>query len=458
MSVLRPVRSIRLKIGLVFGVTFFLGFAGAALYVFNRVKEVLIQQDIRSLTQRAASLSERTSIYPLVIPLPERGEVLLLWYTTGRFKKRLYISPRFPGQGAGPSGRATAPSDTFQLARFVRQTTDGYGQLTTVVGRSNRPLARQLQQIGWLLTVTLLMSMTLSGLGAWWLSGWLLRPLRTIIDSARSVNRAEQVTPIPTPKTGDELQELAETINDMLARIRQAVDTQHNFFAAASHELRTPLSILRTEMEVAQRETISDRERLFLASHLAELRRLSRLVDDLLAMSQLRAGTLQLRAERIELDDLTLLLTERYHAPINQRQLYLAVRFDDTALSLTILADQDKLTNVLLNLLDNAVKYATPNTQLDLTILQQDETIVWSIANQTVSAVPDPSRLAREFYQADARQDGYGLGLWISHQVVRLMGGIITVAAEEGFFRVEIRFKSQPGQPPAGDRPDWYPG
>ncbi|GAB3721152.1 sensor histidine kinase [Spirosoma lituiforme] len=441
MSLLRPVRSIRLKIGLVFGVTFFLGFAGAAFYVFNRVKDVLIQQDNRSLTERAARLSERTSIYPLVIPLPERDEVLSLWYSTGRFRKRLYVSPRFPAHKLAHTRRSIAQSDTFRLASYVRNADDGYGKLTTVVGHSNQPLDRQLQQIGWLLAVTLLMSMTLSGLGAWWLSGWLLRPLRNIIDSARSVNRAEQVTPIRAPKTGDELQELADTINDMLDRIRQAVDTQQNFFAAASHELRTPLSILRTEIEVAQREAINDRERLFLASQLAELRRLSRLVDDLLAMSQLRAGTLQLRPERIELDDLTLLLTERYHPSINQRHLYLSVCLDEAAPSLTVLADQDKLTNVLLNLLDNAVKYAIPHTKLDLSILQQNETVIWSLANQTNSAVPDPDRLAREFYQADVRHDGYGLGLWISHQIIRLMGGTLTVAATEGWFRAEIRFE-----------------
>ncbi|GAB3710482.1 sensor histidine kinase [Spirosoma flavus] len=440
MVLLRPVRSIRLKIGLVFGITFFLGFAGAATYVFHEVKKVLIQQENRALTDRAARLSERTSLYPLVIPLPDRGEVLALWYTTGRFTKRLYQSPRFPAYPNNLSGNAISESDTFQLARYVRNAEGGYGKLTTVIGRSNRPLAHQLQAIGWLLTSTLLLSMVLSGLGAWWLSGWLLRPLKTIITSARSVNLAADVTPIPTPNSDDELQELADTINDMLARIRQAVDTQHNFFAAASHELRTPLSILRTEIEVAQREAINDRERRFLASQLAELRRLSRLVDDLLAMSQLRAGTLQLRPELIELDDLTLHLTERYHTSINQRQLYLAVQLDDTAPSLSIQADQDKLTNVLLNLLDNAVKYARPNTQLDLSITAENALIIWSLTNLTSVPIPDPDRLTREFYQADSRHDGYGLGLWISHQIVRLMGGSLTVSATNDTFRAEIRF------------------
>ena len=77
--ILRPVRSIRLKIGLVFGITFFLGFAGAASYVFYEVKKVLIQQENRALTDRAARLSERISLYPLVTPLPERGEVVAFW-------------------------------------------------------------------------------------------------------------------------------------------------------------------------------------------------------------------------------------------------------------------------------------------------------------------------------------------------------------------------------------------
>ncbi|UHG94795.1 sensor histidine kinase [Spirosoma oryzicola] len=442
MSFLRPARSIRLKIGLVFGATFFLGFAGAAMYVFNQVRQVLIQQDNRTLIDRASRLAERTSVYPLVIPLPERGEVLSLDYTANNVKKKLYRSPSFP-ESASVSGRdSIVQRDTFRLARVVRMADDDYGNLSVVVGRSSNPLNHQLGQIGWLLAITLFMSMSLSILGAWWLSGWLLRPLRAIIDSARSVNQAEHVTPIPTPNSGDEFQELANTMNDMLARIRQAVDTQHNFFAAASHELRTPLSILRTEIEVAQREAINDRERHFLSSQLTELRRLSRLVDDLLAMSQLRAGTLQLRPERIELDDLTLYLTERYHHAINKRNLYLAIQLDESSASLTIVADQDKLTNVLLNLLDNAVKYARPNTQLDLSIVAQNDQIVWSLSNQTNVPIPDPDRLTREFYQADVRHDGYGLGLWISHQIVRLMGSSLTVSATNETFRAEVRFSA----------------
>ncbi|MDQ1090412.1 HAMP domain-containing sensor histidine kinase [Siphonobacter sp. SORGH_AS_1065] len=441
MALIRPVQSIRLKIGLVFGITFFLGFAGAATYVFYEVKKVLIQQENRSLTDRATRLSERTSLYPLVIPLPDRGEVISLWYTTGGVARRLYQSPTFPASAPNLGSKAVFQSDTFQLARYVRSVEGGYGKLTTVVGHSNQPLAHQLLSIGWLLISSLLLSMILSGLGAWWLSGWLLQPLKTIIKSARSVNLADEVTPIPTPNSNDELQELADTINDMLARIRQAIDTQHNFFAAASHELRTPLSILRTEIEVAQREATQDEDRRFLASQLSELRRLSRLVDDLLAMSQLRAGTLQLRPEPIELDDLTLHLMERYHSSINQRQLYLAIHLDDTTPSFTIQADLDKLTNVLLNLLDNAVKYAQPNTQLDLRISTDNELIIWSITNLTNVPIPDPDRLTREFYQVDSRHDGYGLGLWISHQIIRLMGGSLTLAAKDNTFRAEISFK-----------------
>jgi signal transduction histidine kinase len=447
MTALRPARSIRLKIGLVFGATFFLGFTGAAGYLFSRVRTVLIEQDNRSLTDRAGRLSERASVYPLVIPLPDRGEVMALWFTSGTFHKRLYQSPRFPADSSLLTKATVVEADTFRMARSVRQADDGYGKLITVVGHSSRPLHRELRGIGMLLLLTLLASVGVSGLSAWWLSGWLLRPLRAIITSAQSVSQAEQTTPIPIPNSGDELQELAETINQMLVRIGQAVDTQHIFFAAASHELRTPLSILRTEIEVALREAINDRERGFLHSQLTELRRLSRLVDDLLAMSQLRAGTLQLRPEPIDLDDLTLQLAERYQRAINERNLYLAISLDEAADELTVQADLDKLTNVLLNLLDNAVKYAIPGTQLDLSLTQKTGHVVWTLTNQTTAPIPDPDRLSREFYQADPHHDGYGLGLWISHQVMRLMGGTLHVSGANGQFRAECRLQTNEGMP-----------
>jgi signal transduction histidine kinase len=198
---------------------------------------------------------------------------------------------------------------------------------------------------------------------------------------------------------------------------------------------------------VALREAINDRERSFLHSQLNELRRLSRLVDDLLAMSQLRAGTLQLRPETIDLDDLTLQLAERYQRAINERNLYLAISLDETADEFAVQADLDKLTNVLLNLLDNAVKYAIPGTRLDLALTRQANYVTWTLTNQTTAPIPDPDRLSREFYQADPHHDGYGLGLWISNQVVRLMGGTLRVAGSDGQFRAECRLQTNEGMP-----------
>jgi len=438
MTLKPPTHSIRLKIGLVFGATFFLGFAGAGSYLFGRVRAILIEQDNRTLIDRANRLAERTSVYPLVIPLPDRGEVLALWYTTGTYGKRLYQSPRFPALANSPMGKAISEVDTFRLAR-LRRSTDSDGQLTVVVGHSSRPLDREMARIVWLLVLTLVVSVVLSGLSAWWLSGWLLQPLRAIIQSARTVSRAEQTTPIPIPASGDELQELAETINAMLTRIRQVADTQHNFFAAASHELRTPLSILRTETEVAQRAATNQDERQFLHSQLTELRRLSRLVDDLLAMSQLRAGALFLRPTQIALEELTLQLVERYQRSINERKLFLAIDLDDAVSDFTVWADADKLANVLLNLLDNAVKYATIGTQLNLSLTQQTGLVVWVLGNQTTTPLPDPARLTQEYYQADPGHDGYGLGLWISHQMVLQMNGQLTLEESRGRFLATIR-------------------
>ncbi|GAB3257829.1 sensor histidine kinase [Larkinella harenae] len=438
MTLKRPTHSIRLKIGLVFGATFFLGFAGAGSYLFGRVRAVLIEQDNRTLVDRANRLAERVSVYPLVIPLPDRGEVLALWYTTGSYTKQLYESPHFPALADSPAGQAISEADTFRLARLNRSL-DGAGQLTVVVGHSSYPLNRETNRIVWLLVLTLVVSVSISGFSAWWLSGWLLAPLRAIVQSAQTVSRAEQAPPIPIPASGDELQELAETINAMLTRIRQFADTQHNFFSAASHELRTPLSILRTEIEVALRETVDDRKRQFLHSQLTELRRLSRLVDDLLAMSQLRAGTLFLRPTRVELDDLTLQLIERYQRSISQRGQFLTIDLDDTVAAFPVWADADKLTNVLLNLLDNAVKYAPVQTPLQLGLTLEGGMVSWSLTNRTTISLPDPARLTQEYYQVEPNNDGYGLGLWISHQVVHQMNGQLTLVSSDGHFRATVR-------------------
>ena len=430
--------SLRVKIGLVFGLTFFGCFAGAAVYLYAHLRTVLIGQNDRTLTDRAALLSERTSVYPLVIPLPAPGEALAIWQTDDSFRRQLYRSPNFPEAVAPSDTERVIEADTLRIAWSVQTLNDESGRVVLAVGQSSRPLQRELTQVGWLLAITLFISVLTSGVTAYVLSGVLLRPLRTVIRRAQTLNVTEQYEPLPVPASGDELQELSETINAMLTRIRRAIDGQQNFFASASHELRTPLSILRAELEVALNNNPGDRERGLLQSQLDELRRLSRLVDDLLLMSQYRAGTLTIRPEPVALDDLTLALVERYQQRLTERSLFLNIQLPDTNEPLTVTADRDKLTNVLVNLLDNAIKYALPNTTVTLQINGTADHVDWSLTNTTTAVLLDPALLTREFYRADTLREGYGLGLWISSQLVRLQGGQLSLHQIGDQFRVRV--------------------
>lgn len=430
--------SLRVKIGLVFGLTFFGCFAGAAVYLYAHLRTVLVGQNDRTLTDRATLLSERTSVYPLVIPLPAPGEALAIWQTDDTFRRQLYRSPNFPKTVTPTDTGGVILADTLRIAWSVQTLSDESGRVVLAIGQSNRPLQKELTQVGWLLAITLLVSVLASGITAYVLSGFLLQPLRTVIRRAQTLNVTEQYEPLPVPSSGDELQELSETINGMLTRIRRAIDGQQNFFASASHELRTPLSILRAELEVALNNNPGDRERALLQSQLDELRRLSRLVDDLLLMSQYRAGTLTIRPEPVAVDDLTLALVERYQHRLTERGLFLAIQLPDTTESLTVMADRDKLTNVLINLLDNAIKYALPDTTITLQLAVEADRLIWLLTNTTTAVLLDPALLTREFYQADTLREGYGLGLWISSQLVRLQGGQLTLDQIGDQFRVRV--------------------
>lgn len=408
------------------------------MYLYAHLRTVLIGQNDRTLTDRATLLSERASVYPLVIPLPATGEALALWQTADGFRRQLYRSPNFPKTVQPTAAGSVITADTLHIGWSVQTLADESGQLVLAIGQSDRPLHSELRQVGWLLAITLFISVLASGVTAYVLSGFLLQPLRMVIRRAQTLNVTEQYEPLPVPSSGDELQELSETINGMLTRIREAIDSQQNFFASASHELRTPLSILRAELEVALNANPGDRERALLQSQLDELRRLSRLVDDLLLMSQYRAGTLTIRPEPVALDDMTLWLAERYQHRLTERSLFLNIQLPDTADALTVQADRDKLTNVLINLLDNAIKYARPDTTLTLLLTLEEEKVEWSLVNTTTAILLDPALLTREFYRADTLREGYGLGLWISSQLVRLQGGQLTLDQTGEQFRVRV--------------------
>ncbi len=279
-----------------------------------------------------------------------------------------------------------------------------------------------------------LSGLALAMLGGWVLAAQALRPVDRMIQTARTIAAARDVSHrIPVPPTHDELRRLADTFNAMLASLEEANRTQQRFVADASHELRTPLTVIQGNLELircqpdmpatARDEALAEVER--------EANRLSRLVADLLALARADAG-LQLQQHPVDLDALVL---ESFHSArrlARGQQLRL-----DPFEPLQVCGNADRLRQLLLILLDNALKY-TPDTGQVTLGLQRCADQAAIIVSDTGIGISDNDlpHVFERFYRADPARSrdpaGTGLGLPIAHWIVAQHGGSITLDSRPG--------------------------
>ena len=158
----------------------------------------------------------------------------------------------------------------------------------------------------------------------------------------------------------DELGRLAATFNDMISRLQAAFERQKQFTSDASHELRTPLAVMRGDIEITlRRERSTEEYKRALTSNLEEIMRLSRLVEDLLTLARGDTGRIELRCEPVDLNDLCRRMAEYITPLADQREqtlIYEPPPGAETA-PVRVSADVLRIKQLLLNLLDNAIKY-----------------------------------------------------------------------------------------------------
>ena len=276
------------------------------------------------------------------------------------------------------------------------------------------------------LAITVPAVVFLLGVLTWWLIGRVLRPVDTMRAQMAEITASNLGGRIPEPGTGDEIDRLARTMNETLARVEDAVRHQQRFVADASHELRSPLTRIRTELEVdlSQPDQAADpiaTER----SVLAETIGLQRLVDDLLHLARSDAAATEFAGVSVDLDDIVLSearwLVERGQVIVDSRHV--------SAANVTGVPSQ--LTRAVQNLLDNAERHAS--TTVTITLAETD-----GHARLTVSRRRrrDSGRQAGEVFERFTRLDeartrdagGTGLGLAITRDIVERHGGTIRLA------------------------------
>ena len=260
-----------------------------------------------------------------------------------------------------------------------------------------------------------------------------LRPLQRVIRVAQGIHEKNLSARIPTAKGTLEVQQLTETFNSMLDRVDKAFEQQRRFSGDVSHELRTPITALRTQIEVMLMDPDLPVE---LGPRLEQLEqettRLIRLTPNMLLLSQLDAKSL---IDRRPID-LTQLLHEVYHEAhqLLDDSTRLLITKEEPA---TVLGDYSLMKQVLLNLVDNAIKYTHGEGEVKLALEIKDSSAEISVSDTGVGIPADAlGHVFEPFYRAETSRSkapgGAGLGLTTSRSVVERHGGQIHIESAEG--------------------------
>jgi signal transduction histidine kinase len=268
---------------------------------------------------------------------------------------------------------------------------------------------------------------------SWRVIGWTLQPVEALRRGAAEITGTATSARLPLPAAHDEVHRLAETLNDMLARLEAAGDRQRSFVSDAAHELRSPLASLRTQLEVAARLSRSAELTDLTSDALLDVERMSGLVDDLLLLARLDEAAPR-RAPRRELVDLRGVaagMLGRYRGA----RVPVRLREGTPDAAATVLGEPEALGRVLANLVDNAVQHARSTVDVDVgPDMGTVDGRVWMVVVDDGPGIPaaDRDRVFDRFTRLDAARDrasgGAGLGLAIVRELVRAHGGTVTLA------------------------------
>ncbi len=288
------------------------------------------------------------------------------------------------------------------------------------------------------------LGLVLAASGGWLLAHRALKPVDRMTAAACRISAEHLSQRVDETGTGDELDNLAKTLNQMLTRLDAAFTQIRRFSADASHELQTPLTILKGELEVALRSARRPEEyRATMESALEEVDRIAHLVEGLLLLARAEAGVLRMDRQEVDLEQVIEEVYIRLKPLADSHGIELRLGEIEP---LRIQGDRERLQRMTSNLVDNAIKYTGPQGRVTLG-LQHDSRWASILVSDTGSGIPieEQKNIFQAFYRtAEARslaERGTGLGLSIAQSIAAAHGGTIQVESAPGqgsSFRVSI--------------------
>src|SRR5436309_3777385 len=271
-----------------------------------------------------------------------------------------------------------------------------------------------------------------------------LRPMDEIATTAERITSRNLNERLPVVPSGDEVERLSISLNRMMDRLEDAFHHISRFSADAAHEIRTPLAIIRGELENSlQLPEISTDLREPIGSALEEAERLSRIVEQLLEMSRLEAGEILVERTRFDFTEMTRTTVDQMRLLAEEKNLEL--RFESTK-PVEFDGDPLRLKQIVVNLVDNAIKYTPPGGSVSVSTFPQDGRVVLEVADTGIGVPKDAtSQIFDRFFRVDKARSrqlgGTGLGLAIVKSICTAYNVSVTVRSAEGrgaIFRVEL--------------------
>jgi heavy metal sensor kinase len=271
-----------------------------------------------------------------------------------------------------------------------------------------------------------------------------LQPVEKITRTAERITQHNLSERLPVSQTGDELERLSLALNRMIGRLDEAFQNSRRFVADASHELRTPLTILRGELEnLAEDPQLDAESRDRVASLLEEVERLSKIVEQLFTISRLDAGEAQTDWSRLDLSELARTTAEQMSLLAEDKDIAIACNANQPVL---VEGDRSRLKQIVVNLLDNAIKYTPAKGAIQLRVASANGHAILEVADNGPGIPPDAlPHVFERFYRVDqarsTNSESAGLGLSIVKSICLAHGA--EVEAESTFgkgsrFRVKL--------------------
>jgi heavy metal sensor kinase len=317
-------------------------------------------------------------------------------------------------------------------------------RLFVETGESFAPALVELRRLLILLVLGFVVVASVALAGGYLLVHRALRTVEEITRSAERITSSNLSDRLPVTSTGDEMERLSTALNLMITRLDEAFQYSRRFVADASHELRTPLTIIKGELEeIAQHQGLSKDIRERLGSVLEEVQRLARIVEGLFALSRLDAGEAHRECVRFDLGQLAASTVAQMSLLAEDKGITLECA---ESAAVNVEGDRARLKQIVVNLLDNSIKYTPAGGAITLRVATQADEALLEVSDTGIGIPPDAlPHVFERFFRVDKARSrelgGAGLGLSIVKSICTAHGGRVDVESTVGVgSRVRVFF------------------